>query len=287
MTVAPEIDDRIAKCEKILDQDPNSQIFAALAETYRKKGNLERAFRICQSGLKIHPSYSSAHIVMAKVNLDRGLLDWAEAELKKAIELDGKSRAIELLLAEIYIYKGEFAGAVKLLKRLHQADSSNSQIRKLLDIALKLPGEQAAARGEEIESAVVAPAGPPEPAEGPKPEAAELAVVEILRQAIALPGLQGALFINREGLVVESEWALNLDATTCGATFAELHRLLNQELVQASFGQSRAILIETGGPVFYLVRVGENVFLFAGSKDTNLGRLRMKISGLVGDYEAV
>ena len=63
-----EIEDRIAKCNKLLDANPNSQIFAALAEAYRKKGELDKAFRICQGGLRIHPSYGSAHVVMAKIN---------------------------------------------------------------------------------------------------------------------------------------------------------------------------------------------------------------------------
>ena len=86
MINAVEIDERIGKCQKILDVDPNSQIFAALAEAYRKKGELEKAFRVCQNGLRIHPSYGSAHVVMAKINLDRGLYDWAEIEANKAAE---------------------------------------------------------------------------------------------------------------------------------------------------------------------------------------------------------
>ena len=59
-----EIEDRISKCNKLLDANPNSQIFAALAEAYRKKGELDQAFRVCQSGLRIHPNYGSAHMVM-------------------------------------------------------------------------------------------------------------------------------------------------------------------------------------------------------------------------------
>ena len=39
-----DIDERIEKCNKILDENPSSQIFAALAEAYRKKGDLEKAF---------------------------------------------------------------------------------------------------------------------------------------------------------------------------------------------------------------------------------------------------
>ncbi len=72
-----EINDRISKCEKLLGADPKSQIFAALAEAYRKKGNIQKAQEICLQGLKIHPDYSSARIVLAKIFVARENYDSA------------------------------------------------------------------------------------------------------------------------------------------------------------------------------------------------------------------
>lgn len=289
MIMASEIDDRIEKCEKILEVDPNSQIFAALAEAYRKKGDLEKAFRICQSGLRVHPSYGSAHVVMAKINLDRGLYDWAEAEVKKSIRLEGNSRAIELLLAEIYIYEGEFNSAVTLLRRLHQTDPANEQIKKLLDIALKLPEEQAVVMGGKVVHAsteATVPA-PRQPQSAPTaPEASSLSPSELVHQALAIPDMTGALFLNFEGLVVESDWQANLDPNVCGATLADVDYFLNQELARASFGRVSTILIETASAVFYLIRVANGLFLFVGDARINLGTLRMKISTLVENYRA-
>lgn len=286
MTIAAEIDDRIAKCQKILDLDPNSQIFAALAEAYRKKGELDKAFRICQNGLKIHPSYGSAHIVMAKINLDRGLYDWAEAEVEKAIEIDGRSRAIELLLAEIYIYKGEFNSAVKLLKSLHQSDPDNKQIKKLLDIAIKLPEEQQAVTNSPA-------AEPDEESAEAEPEMERASVDQpslsnrdLLAQALLIPEVNGALFINNEGLLVNSEWALPLDPDLCGATMADADSYLSEELVKYSFGNISTVLIETADRMFYLVKVEEGMFVFAGTARTNLGTLRMKLTDLFERYDA-
>ena len=104
-----EIEDRISKCNKLLDANPNSQIFAALAEAYRKKGDLDLAFRICQEGLRIHPDYGSAHMVMARINVDKGMFDWAEIEVRKTIDIEGNSHTTDLLLAEIYINKNDMA----------------------------------------------------------------------------------------------------------------------------------------------------------------------------------
>ena len=285
MTITAEIDDRISKCQKILDVDPNSQIFAALAEAYRKRGELDKAFRICQNGLRIHPSYGSAHIVMAKINLDRGLYDWAEAEVKKAIDLEGRSRAIELLLAEIYIYKGEFDTAVKLLNALHQSDPSNKQIKKLLDIAVRLPEEQKAV-------AEPAPEPTPESADVPIDEHASvpaadtaLSSSELMRRVLQIPAVNGVLFINNDGLLVESDWKLPIDAETCGATMADAMGHMSQELASRSFGQATTVLIETTGRVFYLVRVANGMFVVAATEKINLGTLRMRMAELLNEYE--
>lgn len=289
MASVAEIDDRIDKCQQILQVDPNSQIFAALAEAYRKKGDLEKAFRICQSGLKIHPSYGSAHVVMAKINMDRGLYDWAEAEVKKSIELEGNSRAIELLLAEIYIYKGEFASAVRLLKKLHQSDPRNDQIAKLLVIAEKLPGEQIAvtdsqrltlARNRKPSGdAIVIESSTHAATEEP-----DLTVGQVLKQAITIPDVDGALFVTFEGLVVESQWSLTLDQATVAATLAEVVKFLNGELVRSRFGKVRALLIENGRQVFYVIRAADGLFLFVGNGRINLGTLRMRIGSLAETY---
>lgn len=284
MTVTADIEERIAKCRRILDQDPNSQIFAALAEAHRKKGELDKAFRICQTGLRIHPSYGSAHIVMAKVNLDRGMYDWAEVEVNKAIELDGNSRATELLLAEIHIYKGEFGKAIRLLKNLHQADPTNPQIKKLLEIAQRIPEEQKAmVRGSEEPTVVASSqAGKTKQAEVP-PEVAEkpLTSAEVLAEAVRLDHLSGALFVDNQGAVVDSEWSVSFDAAECGRAVAEVVNFLTQELSRTTFGKTESLMIENQLSVFQVTRLDSGMFIFVADRKVNLGSFRMKVSALV------
>ena len=291
MASATEIDDRISKCERILVQDPNSQIFAALADSHRKKGEFERAFRICQNGLKVHPSYGAAHVIMSKINLDRGLYDWAEIEAKRAAELDGRTRTIEMLLSEIYIYKGEFASAIKLLKRLHESDPNNAQIKKLLDIARKLPQEQsvtvqAAEPTVVMKSGATKTKGAPESEEANKLDALNIDPRSIVERAVEISGVDGALFTNLEGLVVESKWRLELDPAACGASMTEVGNDLNEELLKSSFGKIRAMLVETEGPLFYMFAVRDGVFLIVGSQGTNLGALRMNVEKLILEYNS-
>lgn len=288
MTVSAEVDDRIEKCQKLLRTDPNSQIFAALAEAHRKKGELGEAFRVCQNGLRIHSLYGSAHVVMAKINLDRGLFDWAEAEVQKAVEIDGRNRAVELLMAEICISKGEFVGALSLLKNLHQADPNNRHIEKLLEIARKIPEEQEAQRVE-VNNTAATVQGAEQSSDNNERKAVEVPLpsdpAAILAEAVRIKDLEGALYINQEGLVVESEWSLPMDAATCGAQMAGVNRFLTQELVKASLGNCHAILIETAGPVFYLFSVEDGYFLFVANHAVVLGTLRMRIASLMKRFK--
>lgn len=101
---------------------------------------------------------------------------------------------------------------------------------------------------------------------------------------MAIPSVDGALLLNPEGLVVEAEWAAGLDAAACAAAMAELGNFLDRELVRASFGHVKNVLIETPKTVFYVVPVANGIFLFVGNAKVNLGTLRMKVAPLIDNY---
>ena len=287
MATVSELDDRIEKCQRILDSDPNSQIFAALAEAYRKKGDLDLAFKVCKNGLKVHDDYGSAHVVMSKINLDRGQYDWAEIEAKRAADLEGRTRSVELLLSEIYIYKGEFSQAIKLLKELRSRDPENPQIQKLLEIAQKIPEEQNANLDENIisvgpsGSSSVAPSGVDETeTETSKP----FELHDILTEALTIKGLQGAMLVSQDGLVADSEWKSPLEVNDCGAVLSEIWKMLSSELVNNSFGSVQNVFIEAAESTFYINQNSKGIFIFVAGKKANLGTVRMKIDGLMSKY---
>lgn len=289
-----ELDERIAKCRKILDENPSSQIFAALAEAHRKKGELDVAFRICQNGLKIHPEYGSAHMVMAKINMDKGLYDWAETEVEKAMEFDGVTRAAELLLAEIYIYKGDFNHACRLLEKLHRDDPDNDHIKRLLDIAHKIPLDAAHNSGQiEMPKLAATPKIPdkktqaPAPAETPaaknKPVAktGELTERQLLKALTGTPGVDGALMVNQDGLVIESDWNIDSDSETVAAMTAESARFCTRQMREGGFGNLNALMIETTETLTYLTGARGKLLTVVCSNSVNLGSLKLKLSSLV------
>ena len=283
MAFTAELDDRISKCNKILDDNPNSQIFAALAEAYRKKGELDKAFRVCQNGLRVHPNYGSAHMVMAKINFDKGLYDWAELEVQKAIELEGNSHAADLLLAESFIYKGEFAKATKILNRLHSTDNSNQQVLKLLEIAKKLPLESArriegTPRSEQKQTAVPAPAE--------TPAADKITMNQFLNQLVEISGIEGVLLIQRDGLVAEARWDDEQIRDLYGALAGDIERTIKSQLGNSPFGKYENILLEAGDLIVNLLPLGGNFLLIRANKQINLGTLRLKLAALLGRLEA-
>lgn len=289
-----DIDERIAKCTKILDENPSSQIFAALAEAYRKKGELDKAFRVCQNGLKVHPNYGSGHLVMAKINLDKGMYDWSEAEIHKAAEIDGANRTIELLLSEVYIYKGEFNKACRLLERLHQDDPENDQIKKLLDIARKIPMDTdhsgsvpAGERSFTLRPSASQPIRRSEPVKqipvsAPSAlSAADLNYRQVLKAIVGTPGVDGALMANKDGLVIDVEWNVPGETELISALSVESARYAAAQMRETGFGNLQSMMIETTDRLLYLAGAKGKVLTVICSDSVNLGSLKLKLGSLM------
>ncbi len=71
----------------IYKKNPRSKVFALLADIYRKKGETDKAFRLCQQGLKEHPQFALGHIAMALILMDINKLEMAVSALEKATDL--------------------------------------------------------------------------------------------------------------------------------------------------------------------------------------------------------
>jgi predicted regulator of Ras-like GTPase activity (Roadblock/LC7/MglB family) len=293
MAVTVELDDRIAKCNKILNENPNSQIFAALSEALRKKGDVDKAFRVCQTGLKIHPDYGSAHLVMSKINIDKGMLDWAEMEVRKAMEIDGHSHSVDLLLAEILIHKEDYAEATRLLKKLKATGANDKQVTRLLQFAKRLPMETAppvahsprptphaselpteirpVAAAEVVESKPESPAVPTK----------QIGVDEFLDELAGISGVDGVMVVNHEGLVVESRWANQNQLDLYGALVKDIEATIKAQIDLSHFGDYENIMIEAEELVLILHSLKNNILLIKAGRELNLGTLRLRLASLL------
>ena len=76
--------------------------FGAIAERFRRAGDLERAIALCQEGLKKFPNQLSARVTLGWAYLDKGEYDHARQELERVIRRAPDNLAAIRGLAELH-----------------------------------------------------------------------------------------------------------------------------------------------------------------------------------------
>ena len=100
----------LEKLQRRYEEKP-SQWFAALAEEYRRAGDLELALQIVREGLEERSNYVSGHIVLARCLLDKEEDAETQQVLERVLELDAENVIALKVLSEISERGGDPAGA--------------------------------------------------------------------------------------------------------------------------------------------------------------------------------
>lgn len=103
---------RIEDLEKRLTRDPDSKIFAQLAEEYRKAGRLDDAIAACRQGLQKHPNYPSARVALGRALLEKKAFEEAREEFEKVLEQVPDNILANKFLAETYHKLGRLEEAL-------------------------------------------------------------------------------------------------------------------------------------------------------------------------------
>ncbi len=77
------VQERIRSLQQRLAKEPQSPLFARLADYYLQAGRANDALRLCDDGLALYPYYTTAHLVKAKVLTQLGMT----AEARHAYEV--------------------------------------------------------------------------------------------------------------------------------------------------------------------------------------------------------
>ena len=272
MNVA-ELDERIEKCLAILADNPRSQVFAALADSYRKRGDFGRAFSVCKSGLKQHPEYAPAHIVLAKLYLHQGMHAEAHAALTRAIVLDGPTRASDLLQAEILIARGDLDGARAAVDRLRRGDPGNPAIAELRDRINTCAAEQrraATKAAPTVDATAVHPEAPDAGTDLPQ-RAVPLTWGEWAAEVAAVPSIEHAFSVDAEGAILAG--VTDREHTTAIAVaemFAEIDAALHEKLGT----DLQELRIERSDGQVWCRRRERGVIGFVGSPSVPFGAAR-------------
>lgn len=125
----------IEKYQLILEKDPNSQVFAPLAEAYREMGMLKEAEKIVTFGVQRHPQFVSGLVACAKVMRDLGNFKKTIEVLKKTILLAPENILAHQLLAEAELACKNPKEALKAFKMVlflnPKSQSAKKAVQKL------------------------------------------------------------------------------------------------------------------------------------------------------------
>jgi tetratricopeptide (TPR) repeat protein len=135
-----QITSEINELKKKLEENPDSLVFAPLADAYRKQGSLNEAYEICKKGLRKHPTYTSAQVVLGRIYREQGKIGEASAELKKVLDVDPENIMAHSLLGSIYIEKSEYQAAIEEYQKVLTLNPDDEEAQ----VALKQAIEKAA-----------------------------------------------------------------------------------------------------------------------------------------------
>ena len=157
---------RLEELKRILQRDPTSRQFLALAEEYRKQGKLRDAIITLERGLSIHTSSVAAHVALGRVyqQLDR----WEDAirSFQNALKNDRENLVAIRHLAEVYLSKGDKLEAVKKLKLYRGLKPGDREVGETIE---RLEAELEPRRPERFPSGLRSLRGEPSPATMPIP----------------------------------------------------------------------------------------------------------------------
>ncbi len=107
--------------EEFFEKNPESVIFARLADTYLKMDKLDIATELCEDGIKKHPYYTTGHFILGKCYLAKKKYELAEKEFKRVLLFDPKFLAA-------HKYYGD------LMKEIGWENTCETSYKKILQI---------------------------------------------------------------------------------------------------------------------------------------------------------
>ncbi len=277
-----ELELRIEKCKKVLNSDANSQVFAALADCYRKKGELELALDVCSKGLQLHPDYGSGHFVMSKILFDMGNFKEAYEELLRAKSCDKPTYSMEIFECKLMVEMGNLSKAQSKLRELRERDPSNSQIIAITETIKKdmhkAVGEKQTAnakpdiRKETINQTAVS-------ADNSKDRTGIEKLIAFLN---SFPNLVGfAVVENSDKLVTAS--GFGDESKPDEKQVSEMLTTINENLRKVGLGEMRNCLIETKLHNLIFREFDNYKVIIRAEKSFSLGLLNLRLSKIMAN----
>jgi len=125
--------EEIQRFEDQYRRNPDSLVFARLADACRKAGDPERALTLLRDGIQRHPDYPTAHLVRARSLVDLGRPAEAEESLRRVLELDAQNLVAMRDIAVLAEARGDPLEAVHWYEQIATLDPGNPEAAEALD----------------------------------------------------------------------------------------------------------------------------------------------------------
>lgn len=127
----------LAKYFSLYKKNPRSKVFAPLAESFRKLGMLDDAFKILKEGIRQHPTYTLGYIVLAHCYYDQEKFELTYNTLRPIITQNADNIALQKIFAQACIHLGHLEEALDTYKYLLFMNPQDKffaeQVKKLED----------------------------------------------------------------------------------------------------------------------------------------------------------
>ncbi len=108
----------LAKYFNMYKKNPRSRVFAPLAESYRKLGMLDDAYKILRDGIRHHPTYTLGYVVLAHCYYDEGKFELTYNTLRPIIGQNADNISLQKIFAQACIHLGHLEEALDTFKYL-------------------------------------------------------------------------------------------------------------------------------------------------------------------------
>ncbi len=108
----------LAKYFNMYKKNPRSRVFAPLAESYRKLGMLDDAYKILRDGIRHHPTYTLGYIVLAHCYYDERKFELTYSTLRPIIGQNADNISLQKIFAQACIHLGHLEEALDTFKYL-------------------------------------------------------------------------------------------------------------------------------------------------------------------------
>lgn len=127
-----------------LGENPDSLVFAPLADALRKSGNLPEALNVCLKGLERHGQYQNARVVLGRIYQDMGQDTEAEAEFRKVLEADPDHLQALMNMGELLLKRRMHQAAIEEFQKALALNPDDEPTQALLKQAIEAAAQEQA-----------------------------------------------------------------------------------------------------------------------------------------------